>query len=134
MTFFGLMFITARIPLARAFISNAEVVQLTAQFFVVAALFQIADGVQITAMSALRGLSDVRIPALVAIFAYWIISIPLGFVLAFGFGMGPLGIWIALAVGLMIAAGILTWRFHDRTKPSNQIDSRFFAAPSEAVE
>jgi MATE family multidrug resistance protein len=114
MTLFGLMFITIRYPLARAFISDPEVVLLTAQFFIVAALFQIADGVQVTAMSALRGLSDLKIPALVAIFAYWMIAIPLGYVLAFRFGFGPIGIWVALALGLGIAAAILTWRFHHR--------------------
>ena len=120
MSLFGLMFITVRYPLARAFISDAEVVRLAAQFFIVAALFQIADGVQVTAMSALRGLSDVKIPALVAIFAYWIIAIPLGFVLAFSAGLGPIGIWVALALGLGIAASILTWRFHHRTLLSYQ--------------
>ena len=115
MSFFGLMFITLRFPLAHAFISDQEVVRLTAQFFIVAALFQIADGVQVTAMSALRGLSDVKTPAFVAIFAYWIISIPLGYLLAFRLSYGPIGIWIALALGLAIAACILTWRFHHRT-------------------
>lgn len=114
MSLFGLMFITLRFPFARAFIGDPEVIRLTAQFFVVAALFQIADGVQVTAMSALRGLSDVKIPALVAILAYWIISIPLAYVLAFAFD--PIGIWIALALGLAIAAATLTWRFHHRTK------------------
>jgi multidrug resistance protein, MATE family len=117
MGLFGLMFITLRYPLARAFITDPEVVRLTAQFFIVAALFQIADGVQVTAMSALRGLSDVKIPAFVAIFAYWMISIPLGAVLAFRLNYGPIGIWIALAIGLGIAACALTWRFHHRTAP-----------------
>ncbi|HVK59516.1 MAG TPA: MATE family efflux transporter, partial [Candidatus Kapabacteria bacterium] len=104
-------------PLARAFITDPEVVRLTAQFFIVAALFQIADGVQVTAMSALRGLSDVKIPAFVAILAYWMISIPLGAVLAFRMNYGPIGIWVALAIGLGIAACALTWRFHHRTAP-----------------
>lgn len=134
MTVFGLMFITARIPLARAFISDPEVVRLTAQFFVVAALFQIADGVQVTAMSALRGLSDVKIPALVAIFAYWIISIPLGYILAFGFRLGPVGIWAALALGLAIAATILTWRFHQQTRPKLQEADAYFPTASEAAD
>ncbi|HEX7860012.1 MAG TPA: MATE family efflux transporter [Verrucomicrobiae bacterium] len=120
MSLFGLMFITLRFPLARGFITDAEVIRLTAQFFIVAALFQIADGVQVTAMSALRGLSDVKIPALVAILAYWIISIPLGYLLAFHLNHGPIGIWLALALGLGIAALILTWRFHHRTRLHNR--------------
>jgi MATE family multidrug resistance protein len=115
MSLFGLMFMALRYPLANAFVDDSEVVRLAAQFFIVAALFQIADGVQVTAMSALRGLSDVKVPALVAILAYWIISIPLGYYLAFHLGNGPIAIWIALAMGLAIAAIILTWRFHYRT-------------------
>lgn len=117
MSLFGAMFITARYPLARAFTSDPEVVRLTALFFIVAALFQIADGVQVTAMSALRGLSDVKIPAYVAILAYWVIAVPVGYVLAFRADYGPVGIWIALAAGLAIAAATLTWRFHHRTYP-----------------
>ena len=109
------MFMALRYPLANAFVDDSEVVRLAAQFFIVAALFQIADGVQVTAMSALRGLSDVKVPALVAILAYWIISIPLGYFLAFRLDNGPIAIWIALAFGLAIAATILTWRFHHRS-------------------
>ncbi|MGZ8919771.1 MAG: MATE family efflux transporter [Limisphaerales bacterium] len=115
MSLFGLMFMILRYPLAKAFVDDPEVIRLAAQFFIVAALFQIADGVQVTAMSALRGLSDVKIPAMVAILAYWIISIPLAYLLAFSFNYGPIGIWVALALGLAIAALILTWRFHHRT-------------------
>lgn len=118
MSVFGLMFMTLRYPLAKSFIADPEVIRLAAQFFIVAALFQIADGVQVTAMSALRGLSDVKIPAMVAILAYWIISIPLAYILAFRLNYGPIGIWIALALGLAIAATILTWRFHHRTLPT----------------
>jgi MATE family multidrug resistance protein len=134
MSLFGLMFITTRYPLARAFISDPEVVRLTAQFFIVAALFQIADGVQVTAMSALRGLSDVKLPAFVAILAYWVISIPLGYSLAFRAGYGPIGIWIALALGLAIAAATLTWRFHHRTaKQRRDQVANFSSAPSESA-
>lgn len=115
MTLFGLIFMLLRYPLARAFIADPEVVKLAAQFFIVAALFQIVDGLQITAISALRGVSDVKVPAAVAILAYWLISIPLGYSLAFTMEFGPIGIWIALAIGLGLAAVILTWRFHHHT-------------------
>ena len=115
MALFGLMFMTLRYPLAKAFVDDTEVVRLAAQFFIVAALFQIADGVQVTAMSALRGLSDVKVPAMVAILAYWIISIPLAYFLAFHWNHGPISIWFALALGLGVAASVLTWRFHYRT-------------------
>jgi MATE family multidrug resistance protein len=116
MALFGIMFMALRYPLAKAFISDPEVVRLAAQFFIVAALFQVADGLQVTAMSALRGLSDVKIPAMVAMLAYWMFSIPLGYALTFHFDFGPIGIWVALALGLGMAAVFLSWRFHHRTE------------------
>ena len=89
---------------------------LTSQLLIVAALFQVADGVQVTSISALRGLSDVRIPALVAVVAYWFVALPIGSVLAFRMRLGAVGMWIGLAAGLVAAAVGLAWRFHRKTR------------------
>ncbi|MGF1532694.1 MAG: MATE family efflux transporter [Bernardetiaceae bacterium] len=75
------------------------------------ALYQIADGVQVVAMGALRGLEDVRIPTLIALLSYWIVGIPLGYVLSFVSDWGIHGIWMGLLTGLAIAALLLVWRF-----------------------
>ena len=85
---------------------------LTAQLLIVAAVFQVADGVQVTAISALRGLSDVRVPAVIAVVAYWLVALPVGGGLAFGAKLGAVGLWIGLASGLGAAAIGLAWRFH----------------------
>ena len=75
-----------------------------------------ADGVQVVAISALRGVSDVRIPALIAALAYWVVAVPIGYVLAFPMGWQAVGIWIGLAIGLGTAAAALSWRFHRHTR------------------
>lgn len=76
-----------------------------------AALFQVADGVQVVAVGALRGLQDTRIPMVLAALGYWGIGFPLGYGLAFHAGAGPAGLWWGLAAGLGAVAAMLTWRF-----------------------
>jgi multidrug resistance protein, MATE family len=108
----GIVLMTGRYPIVGVFVDSPEVLAITVQLFIVAALFQLADGMQVTAISALRGVSDVRVPAAVAILAYWIVAIPAGYILGFHTDLGATGIWIGLAFGLGVAAVFLTWRFH----------------------
>jgi MATE family multidrug resistance protein len=89
----------------------AETAALAASLLVVAGLFQLADGVQAVASGALRGLKDTRVPMLLAGFGYWVAGLPLGLLLAFPGGLGPVGVWIGLAVGLFLVAGLMTWRW-----------------------
>ena len=117
---FGVVFALAGRPIAALFIESPAVTALTAQLLVVAAVFQIADGVQVTSISALRGLSDVRVPAVVAVVAYWCVALPLGCVLAFRTSLGAVGMWIGLAAGLGAAALGLAWRFHQQTATPDQ--------------
>ncbi|MCL4785289.1 MAG: MATE family efflux transporter [Verrucomicrobia bacterium] len=112
---FGVLFMVAGKPIAQLFIASPSVVNLTAQLLIVAAVFQVADGVQVVSISALRGLADVRVPALVAVLAYWFAALPIGAALAFWAGRGAVGIWIGLAFGLGVAACCLLGRFHLRT-------------------
>lgn len=91
--------------------ANAEVVALAKQLLGVAALFQIVDGIQVAAAGALRGLKDTRIPMLIGIVAYWGIGLTSGYLLGIQFQLGALGLWWGLAIGLAVAAIILTWRF-----------------------
>lgn len=120
MAAFGLVFALAGRPIAGLFIESPTVVHLTAQLLIVAAVFQIADGVQVTAISALRGLGDVRVPAVIAIVAYWVLALPIGSLLAFRAQLGAVGIWIGLAAGLGAAAAGLAWRFHGRTRDASE--------------
>lgn len=89
----------------------AEVAALGATLLLVAGLFQLADGVQAVAAGALRGLKDTQVPMILAGFGYWIIGLPCGLALAFPLGLGPLGIWIGLAIGLFIVSGLMLARW-----------------------
>jgi MATE family multidrug resistance protein len=89
----------------------AETAALAAVLLVVAGLFQLADGVQAVAAGALRGLKDTTVPMLLATFGYWGCGLPFGLALAFQGGYGPLGVWIGLAAGLFLVAGLMTHRW-----------------------
>jgi MATE family multidrug resistance protein len=91
--------------------ANAAVVSLAKTLLGVAAMFQIADGIQVTAAGALRGLKDTKIPLLIGILAYWGIGLTTGYALGIILGFGGVGLWWGFAIGLAVAAGILTWRF-----------------------
>jgi MATE family multidrug resistance protein len=102
--------------LALGFVNDAAVVALAAQLLVVAAIFQLFDGAQVIGAGALRGLADVRVPAVITFIAYWLLAIPGGYVLGLHTRLGAVGVWIGLACGLAIAAGLLAWRFRRLTR------------------
>jgi MATE family multidrug resistance protein len=79
-----------------------------------AALFQLADGIQVVALSLLRGVQDTQVPMVIAAFSYWVVGIPAGYVLAFVVGWAQVGLWLGLTSGLATAAVLLMWRFWRR--------------------
>jgi MATE family multidrug resistance protein len=91
--------------------ANRGVVQLTASLLVIAALFQVFDGLQAIASRALRGLRDTFAPMWIAGLGYWGFGIPGGYLLGFVFGYGATGLWWGLALGLSVTAVMLAWRF-----------------------
>lgn len=107
-------------PIAYLFLDRADpasavVAGHAAAFLAVAGLFQIVDGMQVTAAGALRGLKDTTVPALYAGFGYWVAGLPFGAWLAFGLGFQGLGIWIGLAAGIGIVAVLMTARWARRS-------------------
>jgi MATE family multidrug resistance protein len=98
------------------FVHDRAVVTLAAQLLVVAAVFQLFDGGQVIAAALLRGLKDVRVPTLITLIAYWIISIGGGYVIGIRAGFGAVGIWASLAAGLAFAAIFLVLRFRLLTR------------------
>ncbi|AXS41839.1 MATE family efflux transporter [Breoghania sp. L-A4] len=80
-------------------------------FLAVAAVFQIFDGAQIAGASILRGLSDTRVPMMLAIVGYWGIGAPAAYLLAFVFDMGGVGLWWGMALGLAVVAAAAVTRF-----------------------
>lgn len=91
--------------------ARAAVIALGAGLLAVAGLFQIVDALQVMALGLLRGLQDTQVPMLMATFSYWGIGLPVSYVLAFPLGMGGVGVWGGLVVGLSVAAVLLHLRF-----------------------
>ncbi|WP_162032631.1 MATE family efflux transporter [Chryseobacterium potabilaquae] len=88
-----------------------EVIALASKLMIIGALFQLSDGIQVTALGMLRGLQDVKIPSIYTFIAYWVITIPLGYILCVSLEMGAFGMWIALGLGLTVSAVFLVKRF-----------------------
>ena len=91
--------------------ANANAVGLAVSFLAIAGIFQLVDGAQVTAAHALRGLSDTKIPMVLAIVGYWMVGLPTSYVLGFVFDWRGVGIWTGLAVGLTFVAIVLLTRF-----------------------
>jgi MATE family multidrug resistance protein len=110
-----------RWPIASLFLDfgqpeSRRVAQYAVEFLAVAAVFQVFDGAQAIAMGALRGLKDTRVPMLIAALGYWALGFTAGCVAAFVFGMGGVGVWIGLAIGLAVVAVLATARFAARER------------------
>ena len=97
-------------------IDNFKVIALASQLILVAAVFQITDGVQVVVLGALRGLQDVKIPTFITFIAYWIIGFPICYFLGKEEVYGSVGIWIGLLAGLTASAIMLYIRFNYLTK------------------
>lgn len=95
---------------------SAELLAIGASFLVIAAIFQLFDGAQVVAASLLRGLSDTKIPMMIAVVGYWLVGTTLSYALGFLFGFGGLGIWWGLAAGLAFVAVLAVARFAARER------------------
>ncbi len=93
-----------------------NVIRVASTFMIVAAFFQLFDGVQVIAIGALRGISDVNKPALIAFGAHWLISLPTGFILTQVLEVGAFGVWIGFLSGLSTASVLFILRFERVTK------------------
>lgn len=104
-------FLLAGPAIARALSEDPEVVALAATLFLVLALMQIADGVQSTALGALRGMMDNRVPTAITLAAYWPVALPAAYFTGFVLGNGAVGVWLGYTVGITVAAIALPLRF-----------------------
>jgi len=95
---------------------NTEVITITAKLMIIAAFFQLFDGMQAVVLGALKGMQDVKIPTAITFVAYWIISFPICYLAGISFGYGSEGIWLGFLVGLGASAVMLLWRFQVVTK------------------
>lgn len=97
-------------------LDNEEVIGIASKLLLIAAVFQISDGIQVVVLGALRGLQDVKIPMYITFVAYWIIGFPISYYLGEHTDLKAQGVWIGLLAGLTAAATFLYIRFHYLTK------------------
>jgi MATE family multidrug resistance protein len=98
-------------PIIGIFQRDPAVIETTTRLFVLAAAFQLFDGLQVVATGVLRGAGDTRTPMACNLVAHWGIGLPIGYALAFGFGRGIVGLWLGLSIGLVLAGliNLTTW-------------------------
>lgn len=113
---FAIGFILMKNWLPTIYIDDVEVIVLAAQLLIIAALFQLSDGLQVVILGALRGLQDVKIPTLICFIAYWIIGFPISIYFGREDQMGSMGIWLGLLAGLTASAVLLHYRFNYLSK------------------
>lgn len=116
MLIFGLLFVLFSKILVGLFVFDPEVTEMAISLMLLAAAFQIFDGVQAVNLGILRGLEDVKIPLWITLSAYWAIAIPLGYWLGISMDYGIFGIWIGLTCGLVITATSLSLRFYNQLR------------------
>ncbi|TDJ41906.1 MAG: MATE family efflux transporter [Gammaproteobacteria bacterium] len=92
--------------------NNELVKDIAISLLLMAALFQVGDGVQIGAAGALRGYKDTRVPMIINTFSYWVLAFPLAYLAAVTFKLPPNYIWGGFVIGLGVAAILLTWRYN----------------------
>lgn len=105
-------FILFRHELPALFNDEAPVLHYASMLLLVAAAFQLFDGTQVTAQGALRGLKDTVYPGYVAFVAYWIVGLPVSYILCIPMEMGAIGVWIGFIAGLSVASVGFVRRFH----------------------
>jgi multidrug resistance protein, MATE family len=112
----GLGFYLFQNQLPHIFTSDVHVIKQTASLLVIAALFQLFDGLQVTCLGILRGFADVRAPMLISVISYMVVGLSVSYICAFSFKMGPEGIWFGFLFGLAVAGSLLVLRIRRRIR------------------
>jgi len=116
-----IILITLADTIAGIYSEDKQVIDLAAHLLIFAAMFQLADAFVVPTQGALRGYKDTFVPLLLAILAYWVIALPLGYLLGLtdvlGKASGAEGFWISLVVGLAISGLLMTGRLIRVSKP-----------------
>jgi MATE family multidrug resistance protein len=119
---FAIIFLVGRNWLPTLYIDNQNVIQLASGLLMIAAFFQLSDGIQVVGLGALRGVEDVKIPTWITLFAYWLLALPVGYFFGFKLNLGLIGIWWGLLIGLSTAAVLLASRFWYLSKQVNSVN------------
>jgi len=107
----GTGFIVFPSALFRLFTPDQAVIATGSALLLVAAVFQLFDGVQVvaTGVGVLRGSGDTRTPLLSNLVGHWVLGLPVGYALCFRWGWGVVGLWVGLCIGLVAVAVVLLW-------------------------
>ena len=97
------------------YINDPAVIDIAARLILIAALFQLFDGTQVVGLGILRGLGDVKIPTMITMIAYWVLGLPIAYLLGIHLHFGIQGIWWGLLLGLLTASILLFLRFQHKT-------------------
>lgn len=116
MSSMGLVFVFARNLLPFLFTVDSQVIEIASGLLIIAAVFQVFDGLQVVMLSTLRGMADVKLPMFIAFFAYLFIGIPTSYVFSFILKLGPQGIWYGYLAGLGVAGILFYLRFQHNLK------------------
>ncbi|MBA4850205.1 MATE family efflux transporter [Emticicia sp. BO119] len=116
--------------LVELYIADNEVIVIAVRLMLIAAVFQLSDGIQVVALGILRGIADVNIPTWITMFAYWGVALPLGYFLGFNLKQDAIGVWIGLWAGLTMSALLLTTRFYYLVSKMKKSEQYFLEAES----
>jgi MATE family multidrug resistance protein len=116
MAFFGVIFLLFRHTLPTFYINDDQVTAIASSLLIIAAVFQISDGIQAVGIGILRGMGDVKIPTIITFIAYWLIGLPGGYFFGFVLHLGVQGIWWGFVLALTVSAALLTRRFFTITR------------------
>lgn len=112
----GLVFIIFRKQLPGFYILEPAVIEIASSLLMIVAVFQVSDGTQAVGLGILRGITDMKIPTFFTLAAYWLAGLPAGYLLAFKFGMGVMGVWVGLLISLTVSALLMMIRFNFKSK------------------
>ncbi len=108
--FFAIFFIVFNKQLPEYFSNDKTIIELSSSLLIIAGLFQLFDGLQVTQLGILRGLEDVKIPTIITLIGYWVICLPLAYLLGIYYNMQAQGVWYAILIGLAFVAVFLFYR------------------------
>jgi MATE family multidrug resistance protein len=111
MCFTALIFTLCNHLLPWIYTSDKQVIHIAEQLLIVAAFFQLFDGTQVVGLGILRGMGDVNIPTIITFISYWILGLPIAWLIGIQLNLGVVGVWYGLVCGLMSASIMLFWRF-----------------------
>jgi MATE family multidrug resistance protein len=123
MSITAIIFTVCRHWLPWIYTSDKSVIAIAVQLLIIVAFFQLFDGAQVVGLGILRGMGDVNIPTIITFVAYWIVGLPVGYILGIHLNMGVTGVWYGLVLGLFTASILLFIRFNIISK--NHRDKQF---------